>query len=341
MQLRQLHLLLTYKCDRACDHCFVWGSPQQTGTMTMPSVRHILCQARDAGSIEWIYFEGGEPFLCYPLLLDSVHQAKAMGFRVGVVTNGQWGKDEACALETLLPLVGAVDDLSISLDRYHGAVASHRSSHVLSAANRLNIPTLTLSLDSDDGGKPHVGSLSDVMHRGRAADRLAAKRSVVAWSSLSECPHEDLANPSRVHVDAFGNVNVCQGIRIGNLFRTCLTGICSRYRPENCPVLGPLVEGGPAELVRTHGVPHEKVYADACHLCYNSRQHLRERFPQVLGPDQMYGVGLATSNTAGGRPGRPKYPGSGVSRSSHNDMVRRPRASTPSGRQAADNRRPA
>jgi len=31
-------------------------------------------------------------------------------------------------------------------------------------------------------------------------------------------------------------------------------------------------------------------YADACHLCYQARTTLRERFPQVLNPDQMYGV---------------------------------------------------
>ena len=33
--LSGLHLLLTYKCNYECDHCFVWGGPSQKGTMAV------------------------------------------------------------------------------------------------------------------------------------------------------------------------------------------------------------------------------------------------------------------------------------------------------------------
>ena len=33
--LSGLHLLLTYQCTFECDHCFGWGGPFQTGTMTL------------------------------------------------------------------------------------------------------------------------------------------------------------------------------------------------------------------------------------------------------------------------------------------------------------------
>jgi len=39
-------------------------------------------------------------------------------------------------------------------------------------------------------------------------------------------------------------------------------------------------------------VPHAAAYADACHLCYTAREQLRPRFPHLLAPDAMYGVGL-------------------------------------------------
>ena len=55
------------------------------------------------------------------------------------------------------------------------------------------------------------------------------------------------------------------------------------------------MNGGPVALVTEYGLPHESDYADACHLCYASRQALRERWPDVLTPDQMYGVPLARS----------------------------------------------
>jgi hypothetical protein len=42
--------------------------------------------------------------------------------------------------------------------------------------------------------------------------------------------------------------------------------------------------------VTEYNLPHSDFYADACHLCYEARITLRERFPQVLKPDQMYGV---------------------------------------------------
>ena len=57
MKLTGLHLLITYQCTFECDHCFVWGSPWQSGTMTLADIRNILQQAQTLDSVEWIYFE--------------------------------------------------------------------------------------------------------------------------------------------------------------------------------------------------------------------------------------------------------------------------------------------
>jgi hypothetical protein len=50
------------------------------------------------------------------------------------------------------------------------------------------------------------------------------------------------------------------------------------------------MNGGPAALVTEYGLSHESEYADACHLCYEARSALRERMPEILGPDQVYGI---------------------------------------------------
>ena len=128
------------------------------------------------------------------------------------------------------------------------------------------------------------------MYRGRAADRLAAQAFQHAWDSFVECPYEDLREPGRVHVDPFGTVHVCQGISLGNLFTTSLLEICNSYDPGSHPVVGPLLEGGPRQLVRRYEIPHRNTYADACHMCYEARLALRGRFPDILVPDQMYGL---------------------------------------------------
>ena len=80
MILTGLHLLLTYKCTFACDHCFVWGSPWQEGTMSLADVRHILEEGRALGTVESIFFEGGEPFMYYATLVAAVNMATEMGF---------------------------------------------------------------------------------------------------------------------------------------------------------------------------------------------------------------------------------------------------------------------
>jgi hypothetical protein len=74
------------------------------------------------------------------------------------------------------------------------------------------------------------------------------------------------------------------------MFDTPLTEICDAYDPEAHPMIGPLLAGGPAELARLHGLTPQEGYADACHLCYQTRVALRGRFPEILAPDQMYGV---------------------------------------------------
>jgi hypothetical protein len=49
------------------------------------------------------------------------------------------------------------------------------------------------------------------------------------------------------------------------------------------------LSGGPAELVRAYDLQLKENFADACHLCYTARLSLRERFGEILGPDQVYG----------------------------------------------------
>ena len=93
-----------------------------------------------------------------------------------------------------------------------------------------------------------------------------------------------------MHLDALGYVHICQGITMGNLLQRPLAELFATYDPATHPVTGPLLDGGPAELLRRYDLPCRGGYCDACHLCDTSRRMLRERFPEVLAPDQMYGV---------------------------------------------------
>jgi len=290
MKLTGLHLLLSYQCTFECDHCFVWGSPWQSGTMSLTDIRSILQQAGDLGSITTIYFEGGEPFLYYATLLDGVRMAVAAGFQAGIVTNVYWATSEEDALACLRPFAGLLHDVTISSDLFHySEKLSRQATQATSAAAKLGIPISMISIARPADGQQANGE-GGVMFRGRAAAKLAAQAPLRPWDAMTQCPHEKLAAPGRVHVDALGNLHICQGISLGNLFRTPLSDICTHYDPAMHPITGPLLQGGPAELVRRYDLPHAAGYADACHLCDEARRALRPRFPEVLTPDQMYGV---------------------------------------------------
>lgn len=297
MELTGLHILLTYQCNFECDHCFVWGSPWQEGTLTLSQLEDIFNQAKEVDTIKSIYFEGGEPFLYYPILVKAVQRTKSLGFKAGIVSNGYWATSHEDALEWLKPFVGMLEDLSVSSDLFHyDREMSQQAGHACQAAESLGIPIGTISIAQPEAPdvEAAVGQLpldeSGVMFRGRAAEKLVRRASLKPWTEFIECPYEDLREPGRVHLDPLGNLHICQGITIGNLFEKPLGEICETYNPEKHPITGPLLAGGPVELVRRYGLSHQDGYADACHLCYSSRVALRPRFPEILIPDQVYGL---------------------------------------------------
>jgi hypothetical protein len=290
MNLSGLHLLLTYQCTLECEHCFVWGSPWQRGVMTQADIQNFLGQAEEQGSIAGIAFEGGEPFLYYATLLAGVQEAARRGFTTQIVTNAFWATSREDALAALRPFAGTLGKLSVSSDRLHWRnPLARQAEHAEAAAAELGIPTGMLRTahprrdpaDTAEGG---------VMFRGRAAAKLVQYAPLQPWEEFAACPHENLRDPGRVHLDPSGNLHICQGLCIGNLFQTPLKQICASFDPERHPVLAPLLRGGPAGLAREYDLPHGAAYADACHLCYEARDRLRARFPAELAPDQMYGV---------------------------------------------------
>jgi len=297
LKLSGLHLLLTYLCTAECDHCFVWGSPWQSGTMTLENIGQILDQAEEMGTVRSIYFEGGEPFLFYAVMLAGIRMAHERGFETGIVTNSYWASDEQDALEWLGPFKGLVGDLSISSDLFHAdEEMTTKARNAQAAAKKLGIPTGIISIaqpDEEDAvaaeGQLPIGE-SQAMCRGRASSTLVDKYALVNWEKFVECPFENLRDPGRVHLDPLGHTHVCQGISLGSLFQTPLKDICAGYDPDAHPIAGPLLAGGPAELVRRYDLDLRESYVDACHLCYLARQAMRQRFPDILTPDQMYGV---------------------------------------------------
>ena len=297
--LKGIHLLLTYTCLFECDHCFLHCGPASRGTFSVQQIEQLLDEAKKIKTVKTIYFEGGEPFLYYPLLLEGVRLALSKGFQAGVVTNAYWATSVDDALMWLRPLKDlGLSDLGISDDVFHyGEQQDNFAKNAVAAAEKLKMGVGVFCIEKpsiekrDDQtaarGEPIIGG--GVRFRGRAVDKLTAGLPRKNWEKLVRCPDEDLADPGRVHIDSFGNVHLCQGLCIGNCWQTPLTDIIANYDPHRHPVCGPLLKGGPSALVRQHGVGHDDRYVDECHLCYLTRRQLLDRFPGCLGPRQVYG----------------------------------------------------
>ena len=294
--LTGVHVLLTYACTRECDHCFLYCGPRAEGTFTLAQLRDLLDQAKALGSVEWVFFEGGEPFLHYPLLLEGLRQARARGFRTGVVTNSYWATCEETARLWLAPLAElGVADLSLSHDAFHadddGTSPADRAA---AAAEALGLPVSRICIEpprveepADGKGAPVVGG--GALLKGRAADTLIGGLPTRPVEDFAACEHEELVAPERVHVDPFGDVQICQGLSIGNVWERPLGDILDGYDATKHPIAGPLSRGGPAALAQAHGVDLPGSFVSACHHCFLVRRTLLDRFPSELAPAQVYG----------------------------------------------------
>ncbi|MHC4974516.1 MAG: radical SAM protein [Planctomycetota bacterium] len=283
MELGGVHFLLTYRCTQECDHCFVYGSPRADATFTGDRLTRVLEQCAAVGTVEWVFFEGGEPFLYYPILWRGVVHAARLGFSVGLVTNAYWATSAQDALRWLEGL-GSVQLLHVSSDDLHhggDSKALARVEYAVAAAERLDIAVSTLRVEP-----------GDIMFRGRAADKLTPGLTRRPAATFDSCPHEKLDAPTRLHVDPLGFVQVCQGITIGNVFETPLREIVKRYQPASHPIVGPLLRGGPCALARALEVDPDANgaggYVDACHLCFLARRQARARGLAHLEPAIVY-----------------------------------------------------
>jgi hypothetical protein len=312
-ELKGIHFLVTYRCTYACQHCFVWGSPDAGGTMTLAQLTTAIDQAAACG-VETVYFEGGEPMLAYPVVLAAAEHARRRGLDVGMVSNCFWASSVADAKLWLAPFKAlGIADLSLSSYAYFVEDADEdRLRNAVQAARELDLPLTVLEVGAparlDAPGLCLGQDVSAIMCKGRAAVELAPGRAARPPQTLVTCPFEDFDDPGRAHLGCDGELQLCQGVSAGNVWLgrdaggaeaeaagaapspDGLAHVLERYDPARRPVVRELRDGGPWALAQAYAhVPSRELYADECHLCYEVRAALRPRLPGVLTPAQCYG----------------------------------------------------
>lgn len=298
--LKNIHILLTYTCPLQCDHCFIFASPRASGKLTPAQVTHLLEQTSTIKTIEWVYFEGGEPFLVYPLLLSSVNRAKRLGFKVGVISNGYFGRSEEAAMRYLKPLVAlGLDRFYISNDRFHYKnIENSPAGKVIKASIKLGLPITRIRIGEPQSSEQDPILNNDLFHDetrplmmvGRAAEKIQFNPPKDDWQSFIFCPFKDLEDPESIYIDPFGNAQFCQGITLGNVWSSPLHDLMDQLDIASHPIYGLIRQDGPKGLAEEYNIAPLAEYQDACHLCYSARRQLVNRFPEYLSPPQVYNL---------------------------------------------------
>ena len=120
--INMLTFLVSYKCTNECKHCALQASPNQEEITIKPDdVKKYLEDVYKVFNIVEVNFFGGEPLLDLNLLIDLIREAKKFDIpRIGLPTNGYWGKDDIIAKKyaKILKEEG-VNLIGFSVDAFH------------------------------------------------------------------------------------------------------------------------------------------------------------------------------------------------------------------------------
>lgn len=314
---RSAGLLLTYKCNCACEFCYYNCSPDKGGLMPIDTAMSAWQSLKIlAGDNAKIHITGGEPFLYWEHLQEILKDARKhnLGKADMIETNGFWATNEKITRQCLKRLDElGLHRLKISTDPFHQEFVDiepvrrlAKMAHEILGPDRVLVrwrkymeePTQMKNLPSTANEQQFIIAMKDYPCRftGRAAGKLAdlvASEPIETIASLN-CKSDFLAAKG-VHIDPFSNIfsSTCSGIIIGNINRNRLEDIWKHFHPAQSELINILFNVGPAGLLDKAvkmGFQRAQLYADKCHLCTNIRQFLFDKALEdsTIGPAECY-----------------------------------------------------
>jgi MoaA/NifB/PqqE/SkfB family radical SAM enzyme len=310
-------LMLTYKCNCACEFCYYNCCPDKGGLMAVDTALSAWQSLKVlAGDNAKIHITGGEPFLYWDHLLEILEQAQKQGLgKVDLIeTNGFWATSEKIARQRLKRLNElGMNRFKVSTDPFHQqyvdiepvrrlaemAIEILGPERVLVRWQKyLENPVDMKNLTSAELEQQYINAVKDYPCRftGRAAGKLAelvATKSIDSFAAMS-CK-SDFLGAKGVHIDPFGNVfsSTCSGIIVGNVNQISLEDIWRQFDPRSVGLISTLFKKGPCGLLveaEKLGYKRAEFYASKCHLCTSIRQFFLDNCfeKSVIGPAECY-----------------------------------------------------
>ena len=314
---RNVGLMLTYKCNAACEFCYYRCAPDKGGLMPIETALAAWGSLEKmVGANASVHITGGEPFLYFDHLCELLNKAKQSGFSGpdSIETNGFWATNDKIIAHRIKLLDDAgMGRLKISWDPFHAEfIDAAVIKRLAEVAGKVLGPERVFVrwekyLEQDlscDGlseccrRQRYIQAASDYPCRftGRGADKLASLLSDKPTEMLrTENCKKNFLGAKGVHIDPYGNVfsGLCSGIVVGNIKKNSLEAIWEAFDPQKQDFIGTLFAGGPYAMldeVMAGGYIARELYAGKCHFCTEMRQFFfdNSRYKAIIKPYDCY-----------------------------------------------------
>ena len=306
MDLNRLEFSLTTKCNSQCIYCQADAGPWRNEIMEVSDAHDYLAITTKVADLKSFLLFGGEPML-YPTRAFAIFEkAQQLSIpKIGMLTNGIWGKEKVEAKELAEKLKDSgLDVLGVSVDAFHlQFIPLEYPRNSAEAAVKAGIEQVTWNvavLESSDGTN-HYDKLTNhilktleplgieahvhkVSAAGRALQTLSQyfQKTPLDGPCEGETPMENtVKNPRSITIEPSGEVDICWHLSIGNAKETPLSRLISNYDWRMNPMTKTLAEEGPTGLLKQHscrtGRFKKSAYINKCHLCMEIRRVINSR----------------------------------------------------------------
>ncbi|WNZ29441.1 MAG: radical SAM protein [Candidatus Bathyarchaeota archaeon] len=293
--LRNIGLIVTYKCQVACPHCIIEAGPKRKEALQPETAQNWIEQIANYrnGYIKVLSLTGGEPFYNICNLQQISSMGEENGLLVSAVTNAFWAITPKKAIDILQNLP-AIKMLAISADAYHQKeIPFERVQNAVHAAKKLDIPfqiAVCTENHDDPEYKKIVQKLEEITDSEKIKTAItfpvgrAQKLNKNNYSTSKVPPVSACSAGSSPIIFPNGNIIGCIGpvinikthhpLLLGNLNKKPLEEILNLS--EKNPIYHAIRIWGPQKLISmaneaglSKHLPTEYVENSICHACYN------------------------------------------------------------------------
>lgn len=293
--LRNVGLIITYKCQVTCPHCIIEAGPHRKEEISLNNAFEWIRQIAEYrnGYIKVLSLTGGEPFYNIKKLKRIASFGEACGLIVSVVTNAFWASSQEKAVNILKDL-SAIKMLAISTDVYHQKyIPFERVKNAIIAAKECGIPyhiAVCTENEDDEEYRKILEELQKITEieaiktaitfpAGRALKELGLKYYITEEPPISACS----AGSSPI-IFPDGRIIACIGpvikltsphpLLLGSLRKNTLHEILDNAELNS--ILHAIRIWGPRKLISlikesglSHYLPERYIKDSVCNACYN------------------------------------------------------------------------